>query len=212
MSELPERSGIQESIFRALDRTEPSLADLYDGARRLIASDIQSPGFAWFVAHSIRVLVDEIPALAGIGKPGGDPGYGPRIQEIADLWKPLGLLELSAGDGMMQEIPGEAIRVVADLVRDAELNRTRRERLRETFARRAPSVGPARHAVWAKELKDLYNANARRAHTGAPWPAPRDYLEEFRKVEIVLAGIFGEYAPNKRELDDILDIANRRRD
>ena len=212
MTDPPERRGLQESIFRALSRTDPSLADLYEGARQLVAADVQSPGFAWFVAHAIRVLVDEIPALEGIAKPGGDPGYGRRIQEIADTWEPLGLLENPAGDGMAKDVPGAAIGVVADLVRDAELHRTRRERLRQTFAQRAPSIGPARHDVWAKDLNDLYQENARRAHTGKPWPTSRDCQEGFQKLEIVLAGIFGEYAPNRRELDDILATANRRRD
>ena len=212
MPDAPARSRLQNSIFRSLDRTEPALADLYEGARQLVAADIRAPGFAWFVAHAIRVLVDEIPALEGISRPGGDPGYGRRIEEIADTWEPLGLLETTADDGMVKDVPCTAIGVVADLVREAGLHRTRRERLGQTFAQRAPSVGHVRHDVWARELNELHQENARRAHTGKAWPAPIDCQESFRKLEIVLAGIFGEYAPNRRELDDILAAANRRRD
>ena len=197
MTDPPERTGLQESIFRALAGTDAALADLYEGARQLVAMDAPMPGFVWFVAHAIRVIVDEIPTLEDIEKPGGDPGYGQRIEEVGDTWRSLGLLPVVEGGGASKDVPCQAIAVVADLVQDAELHRTRRERLRQTFARRAPSVGAVRHEAWAKELKELYQENARRAHTGKPWPTPRDYQESFRKLEIVLAGIFGEYAPNR---------------
>ena len=206
---LPGRSALQESIFRTLDGTDPALADLYEGARRLVAMDAPAHGLAWFVAHAIRVLVDEIPTLENIGRPRGGIEYGRRVEEVADAWRPLGLLEIADGDGVSKYVPGKAITIVAELVRDAEVQRNRRERLHRTFAQRAPGVGPARHDAWAKECKDLYEDNARRAHTGEPWPQSSDYRESFRRIEIVLAGIFGEYATNRQELDAILAEANR---
>ena len=208
----PRRSGLQESIFRALEGTNPALADLYEGARRLAAMDPPPPGSAWFLAHAIREIVDAIPALEDVGRPDDRIDYGRRIDEIAGIWRPLGLLEIADGDGMSKDVPSKAITAVAALVRDADLQRNRRERLRRTFAQRATGVGPTRHDAWAKECKALYEENARRAHTGKPWPTPRGYQDSFRKLEIVLAGIFGEYAPNRRELDAILAAANRRRE
>ena len=59
-----ERSRFQESIFRALQRAEPALADLYEGARQLVAAETQISGQSWFVGHAVREIVDHIPHLS----------------------------------------------------------------------------------------------------------------------------------------------------
>ena len=205
-----QRSGLQESIFRALESTEPELADLYEGVRWLVAMDPPMPGLAWLVAHGLRELVDAVPALANGTRPHGGFDYVSPLREVASTWEPLGLLDPPDGSGVSQEVPNDAITVVAKLVRDAERHGDRRMRLEEAFAQRAPGAGRSRHRIWAKELKGLHQDNARRAHRGSGWPKSREYEEHFRKIELVLAGIFGEYASNRRELDDILATANRR--
>ena len=208
-----ERSRFQESIFHALQRVEPTLADLYEGARQLVATETPVPGQTWFVGHAIREIVDHIPKLSGVGKQSGFD-CGQRLEEVGGAWEVHGLLD-GADDpeaGSTGEVAAEAIAVVARLLRDNEAHRNRRERLRTAFAERAPHVGSARHEVWATECMAIYRSNADRAHTGEPWPAPEDDRRIFRNLESVLAGIFGEYAPNRQELDGILAEANRRTD
>ena len=210
---LLDRSRFQESIFRSLQRAEPALADLYEGARQLATTESPLPGQTWFVGHAIREIVDHVPELSGVDKHGG-VNYVERLREVAAAWEAHGLVD-DANEpqpACTQEVAGEAIAVVASLVRDNRRHRNRRDRLQAAFAARAPHVGPARHQAWAKECHNLYDENATRSHTGKPWPAPGDDRKAFRNLEIILAGIFGEYAPNRQELDAILARANRRRD
>ena len=207
-----QRSGVQESIFRALESAEPELAALYEGVRWLVAADPPMPGHAWFVAHGLRELVDAIPALADGMRPRGGFDYGTPLRKVASMWGPLGLLDPPDGNGISREVPNDSLAVVAELARYAERYGKRRQRLEEAFVQRTPGVGRSRHEIWAKELNSLYQDNAGRAHRGSGWPEPRAYEEHFRKIELVLAGIFGEYGSNRRELDDILATANRGRD
>lgn len=205
----PERSRLQESIFRALQRAEPALADLYEGARQLVAAETQIPGQSWLFGHAVRELVDHIPKLGGVGRKGGFD-CGQRLEAVGDAWKALGLLDDAddpQADGVT-EVDGEAIAVVARLVRDNWSHRNRQERLRTVFAERAPHVGPARHKAWAQECMAIYGPNAKRAHTGEPRAAPQDDRRLFGHLETILAGIFGEYVPNRQELDAILAEAN----
>jgi hypothetical protein len=209
-AEYPQRSPSQESLYHVLAHSDPALADLYEGARLLAAVNAPIPGLPWLLGHAIREIIDHIPALDGGHEPRGGFPYGRRIEEVTDTWRSHRLL-----DGLddpqaetVDRVPREAVAIVADLVRDAAQSRNRRERLHATFAERAPNVGPERHSAWAKELRDLYEENARRAHTGKPWSDPHEYRESFRKVEIVLAGIFGEYTANRGVLNAILAEAN----
>ena len=210
-AEFPQRSSSQESLYHVLERSDPALAELYEGARRLVTTNAPMPGLAWFVGHAIREIIDHIPTLDGGNDQGGGLPYGRRVEEIADTWQSHGLLDALDDPqvDMVEGVPREAIAVVVRLVRDAAQLRNRRERLETTFAQRAPNVGQERHRAWAKECMDLYEENARRAHTGKPWPEPDDYRESFQKIEIVLAGVFGEYAANRGELGAILAAANR---
>ena len=209
-AEFPQRSLSQESLYHVLAHSDPALADLYEGARRLAAANAPIPGLPWLLGHAIREIIDHIPTLDGGHEQRRGFPYGRRIEDVGDTWRSHGLLD-AVDDPQVETVDGlprEAVAVLAELVRDAAQSRDRRERLHATFAERAPNVGPKRHRAWAKELKDLYEENARRAHTGKPWSDPDEHRESFRKIEIVLAGIFGEYAANRGELDAILAEAN----
>ena len=209
-AEFPQRSPSQESLYHVLARSDPALADLYEGARQLAGANAPIPGLPWLLGHAIREIIDHIPTLDGGDEPRGGFPYGRRVEEVADTWRSHGLLD-GLDDPQVETVDGvprEAVAVVVELVRDAAQSRNRRQRLHATFAERAPNVGAERHRAWAKELKELYDENARRAHTGKPWSDPDEYRESFRRIEIVLAGIFGEYAANREELDAILAEAN----
>ena len=194
-----ERSSVQESIFRALQREDPALADFYDGARLLVIAQTPMPGQAWFVGHALREIVEHIPRLAGVTR-GSGFNCGERLEGLALQQERNGLPDK------------EVMTLLAKMVQGNRGYRNRRDRLQAAFAKLVPHIGPARHREWAKAWRVLYDENSNRAHTGKPWPAPGDEREAFRHLESLLAGIFGEYAPNRQELDDFLDKANRRGD
>ena len=58
---VPARNSSQESVYRHLADFNPSLADLYEGARQLLSVDEPLPGWGRFVPHAVREIVVRIP-------------------------------------------------------------------------------------------------------------------------------------------------------
>lgn len=216
------RSVPQESIYRALSDLNPALADLYEGARCILAMDQPLPGWARFVPHAIREIIGRLPDSLEIVT-GPRIEYANRLDAIATRWEGAGLPLEGFGYARQDqtaatptvEVPIELLEEIASLVLDNHERLTRRERLRRLVDTQAPEASRDASNRWVEQLSSVQKWAERHAHqptSPLPGPALDAYRAEFDKFEAVIAGLLAEYGPNKGALDDILADTNRRAD
>ena len=217
---VPPRNSSQESVYRALEDFNPSLADLYEGARQMLAVDDPLPGWRRLVPHAVREIVGRIPAVLEIP---AEPRleYSERLKPISSAWQRAGLpvegVGLTGGDDGGVSIPAELAEKIATLIRDHDQSsqQTMRGRLRGIASKLAPATGEAATNGWGDELHDVHrwahgNTHERVASSGLP--PLSEYRRQFGRLETALAGVLAEYGANKESLDDLLADTNRRAD
>lgn len=216
------RSVPQESIYQALSALNPALADLYEGARCILAADQPLPGWARFVPHAIREIVGRLPdSLEVVTGPRIE--YVNRLDAIAIRWEGTGLplegfgfarQDQSAATPTL-EVPIELLEEIASLVLENHERLTRKERLRRLVDTQAPDANRDAADRWVEQLSSVQKWAERHAHQPTSPPPERAldaYRVEFGRFEAVIAGLLAEYGPNKGALDDILAETNRRAD
>ena len=217
---VPPRSPSQESVHRALEDFNPSLADLYEGARQMLAVDGPIPGWPRLVPHAVREIVGRIPAVLEIpAEPRLD--YSKALIPISDAWHRAGLpvegVRLKGGDDGGVSIPAELAASIATLIRDHELSsqETVRGKLRDVASKLAPTADQGATDGWGDELHYVHRwaqGNVHEQVISAGLPSLSEYRRQFGRLETALAGVLAEYGANKESLDDLLAETNRRPD
>ena len=217
---MPPRSLSQESVYRALENFNPSLADLYEGARQMLAVDEPTPGWPRLVPHAVREIVGRIPAVLEIP---AEPRleYREKLNPISSAWHRAGLpvegLGLMGGDDGGVSIPAELATSIATLIHDHELSsqQTMQGKLRGIASKLAPAAGEGATDGWGDELHDVHRWAQRNTHErvmSSRLPPLSEYRRQFGRLETALAGVLAEYGANKESLDDLLADTNRRAD
>jgi len=217
---VPSRNGSQESIYRQLWQLNPSLAELYEGARQMLAADAAPSGWSQFVPHAVREISARVPDLIrGVSDARLD--YTARLDRLARLWQRQGLstdsvevsLTSSADNpGATADLPIQVVAEVTKLLHEHLKSRaeTLRSRLEEAARLRARSADQSWLARWAREWHRSHTWAQAHAHVGerSTEPSLDDYRSEFARFERTLAGILGDYVTNKDELDALLAATN----
>ena len=213
---VPPRHSSQEAVYRALADFSPSLADLYEGARHMLAVDEPIPGWGRFVPHAVREIVGRIPDFLEIP---AEPRleYRDRLNPISSDWRRAGLpvegVGLVGGEEGAVSIPIELVERIAALIGDHERRSqgTVRGRFRSVAAKLAPTAGKGATDGWGDELHAVHRWAQENAHERAVYggtPSLSEYRRQFRRFENALAGVLGAYGTNKGSLDDLLAETN----
>ena len=212
------RSVLQESVHAALSGLNPALADMYEGARLILAEDQPLPGWPRFVPHAIREVVRSLPETLEIATEQRIE-YQSRLDTIARLWEREGLplegIGLAGPDQTVATPSIELLDEIASLVQENHQRPTQRVRLQRLADHQAPDADSDTANRWAGQLLFVYQWAQRRAHQPARRsraPSLDEYRAELGKFETALAGLLAEYGPNKGIIDDILAETNRRAD
>lgn len=72
-------------------RNAPSLAELYEGAVKLLLYDVRLPGWTRFVSHAVREIRNRLPNVISGVKGGKALSYKGRLDEIGKVWEKVGL-------------------------------------------------------------------------------------------------------------------------
>ena len=216
----PARSPYQESIYRALADLSPSLANLYEGARQMLAVDEPIPGWPRLVPHAVREIVVRMPnVLEILSEPRLE--YRERLESLTLDWRraalPVEGVGLTRADSGGVSIPAELAESIATLIRDHELSsqETVRGKLRSVASKLAPTASQGATDGWGDELHHVHrwaqgNAHERAMSSGLP--PLLEYRRQFGNLETALAGVLAEYGPNRESLDDLLAETNRQPD
>ena len=212
------RSPLQESIHQSLADLNPELADLYEGARCILAEDQPIPGWPRFVPHAIREILRSLQQTLG-NVTESRIEYVDRLDKIARVWEGEGLpyegFGLAGRDQIAAAPSVDLLELIASLLQENRERTTQRERMRQLVDSQAPEAQPEVAIRWARQLSSVYGWAQERAHQPVPGSNAPD-LDEYRaalgKFESAIAGLLAEYGPNKGALDDLLAETNRRAD
>ena len=216
------RSVSQESIYQALSAQNPAFADLYEGARCILAMDQPLPGWARFIPHAIREIVSRLPDSFEVVT-GPRIEYANRLDAIATQWEGTGLplegfglakQDQSAATATV-EVPIDLLEGIASLVQENHERLTPKERLKRLVDTQAPDAASDSANRWVEQLLTVQKWAQGHAHqpaTPVPEPVLDAYRVQFDTFETVIAGLLAEYGPNKGALDEILAETNRRAD
>src|SRR5687767_1458877 len=81
-----EFTGRQKALFEALRDLDPRLAEMYEGALRVL-DDHENPSRLPFCAHGLREIVDKLPKYLDLPVPAKQASLGAKVNEIHDEWK-----------------------------------------------------------------------------------------------------------------------------
>jgi len=206
-------------------RNAPSLGELYEGALRILFSEIPFPGHVRFVAHAVREIRNRLPDV--IAGPTQRPHvqYKNRMDQLCKEWEKWNLptdgsLPISVSEG--ESLPGardipipvSVYLEVARLVRDHKGAReTRRDAARRLFEAIDPNNQMAEALLRPRidhwiEVTEWFVA---RAHDNG---ATNDQIDSeelknrFEVFEKALSAMVREFFKTVEELDEILEEAN----
>src|SRR5271156_1284744 len=76
----------RQELLDWLDKTSPSLAELYKGAVELLFGQ-SVPGFSRFVSHAVREIRNRLPSVVSGTDSSGRLDYTSRIDDLSAQWK-----------------------------------------------------------------------------------------------------------------------------
>jgi hypothetical protein len=208
-----------------LYRNAPSLAELYEGAVRLIFETPLS-GRIRFISHAVREIRNRLPDVISGIKSGERLDYKSRLDEIAKLWEGGGFsLDGSFQDTASSEqvsasslpdisVPRQLFVQFADLIKDH--NNTREKPIEAAirlFEGCAPENQQLRDALRPRVLQwlDVTKWFMQKAHDSGTIDANCDESELRRKFELfenTLAALIRGFFVTLKELDEILENTN----
>jgi hypothetical protein len=215
----PER----EAIKSWLTRHAPSLADLYEGAVKLVF-EYSIPGYSHLVGHAVREIGNRLPAVTA-GDSFGRLEYPEEVEAILLQWKVAGLgidgtiPVVSTADGADKELQNE-VKLPVTLVKAIGLllakheatSKKPHERAEALFFAVSPEnrkfVDTVRPAIvqWVSVIKWFMKCT----HVGIQQRAidAEELRTKFELFETSLTAITRNFFETTDELDAILEDAN----
>jgi len=208
-----------------LHRNAPSLAELYEGAVRLIF-EMPLPGRVRFISHAVREIRNRLPdAISGI-KGGENLQYKNRLDNLAKVWQRHGYrldgsfpdtISFSQQETVPQpdiNVPNILFRLIADLIRD---HTNTREKPLEAAIRLFEGCAPENQQIrdtlrprvqqWL-EITDWF---MHQTHDSGTIDANCDESELRRKFELfenTLVALIRGFFVTLEEIDEILEDTN----
>lgn len=208
-----------------LGRNGPSLAELYEGAVRLLY-ELRLPGYSRFVAHAVREIGNGLPFVISGGTSREQLQYKNRLDDILKEWEKAGFpidgtlpIRISASDSVGSQpadsvLPLDLVRLFAKLTAD---HAKARERPRDTAEKLF--IGPQSEnqkfedalkptiTQWLKTNKWFMKITHDNGSVDADLDGP-DLRRNFELFEIALIGIARQFFATTDTLDEILEEAN----
>ena len=207
-----------------MSRQALSLAELYEGAVRLIYDD-PLPGRVRFVSHAVREIRNRLPGIISDVRAGGVLQYKNRLDEIVKTWRSAGL----SLDGVLPEsslsnesipsspdsiLPRHLFLQITTLIKDHESTRTKPEDTAFLlFEALAPENQQARDTLrpivsqWLQVtewfLKKAHDSGRPDSHYDG-----EEFRRQFELFEATLGSLVWSFFVATDELDEILEDTN----
>jgi hypothetical protein len=219
----PER----EEVRQFLRDKAPPLAELYEAAVGMLHQPT-FPGRLRFVCHAARDIGNRLAEYLGGARDAERLAYDERLEQLAVAYEEAGFrfdgqgtmdVELEATSSATVQIPVHLHREMEHLIvahrQASDRNDAKATRLFMIMAPENKSqigtFGPALKQ-W-KRLRRWFNGSAHDAGPGTPIEKIRQrddqLLEKFSQFEAILGSLVGGFYRTLRDLDGILDDANR---
>jgi len=202
-----------------LRRNAPSLAELYEGALKMVFED-PIPGRVRFVSHAVREIRNRLPDAISGPKASQRLDYPSRMDRIAEVWqrRAPNLESVAAAGGNVSTpdptIPRELLASIAELVKDHQETRRRPEEAAvRLFEGVAPENEEFRDALRPTVLQWLGVTEwfVGKAHDSGLHDAgidPQEFRSQFERFELILGALVRGFYTTQRELNEILEAAN----
>ncbi len=206
---------LRVELLRWLQSRAPSLAAAYEGAVGLVGNR-SFPGRVHFIAHAVRDISDRLVFCLDPSLDGGRVEYHSHLDGISKHWQLLDdLVETSANsDGADSAlIPLKAARMVDELVKEHRKSRERTGNFELLF--RHLMAGDSAHAEMVKRVVSAFKQTHAyfKAHahltTELRTHNEVDLQKEFEAFEKALHSFVGGFFTGTREIDAIIEQANR---
>jgi hypothetical protein len=206
-----------------LERRAPSLAELYEGAVRILYEAI--PGYTRFVCHAVREIRNRLPDVIDQAVEHGQLNYKDRMDRIAEGWKKADLAmdgsvpgEVTLDSGAPKPtdvpIPRKLYSQIGKLVGDHMQTRETRYSAAERLFRPIDPDDPRARAVRTRATVywlDLTEWFVGFAHDRGCTDSElgKGVLEgKFLMFEYSLSAMLGPFFETAEDLDEILEEAN----
>jgi hypothetical protein len=212
----------RQELLGWLKRNAPSLAELYEGAVRLIF-DKEFPGRFRLIAHAIREIRNRLPDVIAGTKGGRRVEYVDRMDKIAEIWEREGFslgIPVSIDEGENKEpspsvkIPRYLFQNFGTLINDhVETREKSIDKTIRLFKALNPTNKSAQDTIRpiALEWLKITNWFVGNAHDCGRVDAAYDEKEMLFKLEVfesTLISLVGEFFKTSGELDEILEETN----
>jgi hypothetical protein len=215
----------RKELLAWFNRNAPSLAELYDGAVRLLF-DAPTPGRVRFIAHAIREIRNRLPdVIAGPQKfPRLD--YKSRLDRLVKIWEISGYgldeslpnlntsIDVDSSSVPDISIPRNLFLEVSRLVTDHKITRSKpldtAVRLFEALAPENKTVRDTFRPIFSQWL-NVTDWFVDRAHDSGKTDSMYDLPEletKFGLFETCLGALVRSFFSTIEELDEILEDAN----
>ncbi len=208
-----------------LQRNAPSLAELYEGAVRLMYEN-SLPGQVRFISHAVREIRNRLPDVISGTKGEGQLQYKNRLDDLVKAWRNAGFsLDGSILGSIVSTepatlpspdvtLPRHLFLKIVTLIKDHETTRTKPEdaaiRLFEACAPENQQLRDSLRPVvlqWL-EVTDWF---MRKAHDSGKVDADCDgneFRRQFELFELALGALVRGFFATVEGLDEILEDAN----
>jgi hypothetical protein len=204
----------------------PSLAELYEGAVRLIFEK-QISGWVSFVAHAVREIRNQLPNYISSGNTGGRLEYKDEVEKLSKLWHSNGLNldEVLPDDGIDTEgsqssispdipVPRQLLLEIRQLLKKHEaVSVKNKEKAIRFFETCSPANQPLRDTLRpiAEHWWDVTEWFMQKTHDSGQVDTACDeqkLRQQFELFESFLGTLAQSFYTTTDELDEILKEAN----
>lgn len=218
-------TGSRLELLGWMKRNAPNLADLYDGAVRLLY-DKAFPGRTRFISHAVREIRNGLPFAITGGKAGRRLEYAQWLDRIVELWKQAGIpaVKYLPGGGLTGSetkindsalpMPRRIVSVIGELLVEHESVRQKRT---DTAIALFEAIAPEN-----RKLRDSLRPIVRQWIETTEWfmqkthdPRIKDEIfdeeelhRKFELFELTLLGVVQGFFKTTDGLDAILEEAN----
>ena len=208
-----------------LRRNAASLAELYEGAVRLVFAPF--PGKVRFIALAVREIGNRLPDVISGMKTGPNLQYKNRLDQLTAVWKSSGL---STDGSILERIQSYAsgvpaspeltihprvFREIASLIRDHVSTREKpQDKALRLFEAVAPENKQFREALvpiiqqWLKTTEWFMGKVHGSGKTDTECCGSDDLLQQFELFETMLGALVRGFFKTVDELDEILEDTN----
>jgi len=199
-------------------RNAPSLGELYEGALRILFSEIPFPGRVRFVAHAVREIRNRLPDVIVGTKQNQSLQYKNRLDQLSKKWEKIATPMVSEENKIPKtqsvSIPYDVYQEIDRLVKDhnksRETPRAAAKRLYEAIDPKnqedEATLGP-RIDHWLG-ITEWFVAKVHDSGSTDDECDLQELKDKFEAFEKALLAMVMEFFKTTEELDEILEEAN----